>query len=542
MKKLLLFLLLSSAAFGQGVRVSGAANGIFYVDGTTFTLVSAYSACTAQGSGKIILAPGYTETLASQIKNWNGNCSIELPEAGTITVPPGREFSCAGSACDGISITGRDGVPYGTPAVGGRPGFKFVCSPGVATACFSISGPNSPVGGVKLTGFAIDTSAGNATSIGLSVTQLYHYEVALRFIGPGGNTSQVGWALNGGGSFSGDNRTSYFSANGYRNGLQLNSNANFNHIQGLCANIAAGGACANISGSNGNFLYFNGDNVGTAVNLTNNRENFGNWILLYGQGNASDVTFGAQACGNYVANLGGTNRAQVLVTDPGKCNDTWNPYTHAFGASGNLGIGGTFNPSYGIFVQNTALAGITQNGIRAVPLTTSAATRVGAAIYARADTEAAAFTQSLNIGVQIDGPTMGAGSSITEWDGIRIAGAPAAITKHAIINLDKSADIYDSGPLVVGNGSKINKILNGSGTLTFGTVNGQTCSEQSLSVSGASTTNFGAFASPASSLGSSNLSWSAWVSASNTVTVRVCNPTAGNIAVSAVSWGATVNQ
>jgi hypothetical protein len=77
--------------------------------------------------------------------------------------------------------------------------------------------------------------------------------------------------------------------------------------------------------------------------------------------------------------------------------------------------------------------------------------------------------------------------------------------------------------------------LHASGTLTYGSLT-NTCQEQNITVTGA-TTSMVATASPASSLGSSNLSWSAWVSAANTVSVRICNVVSGStVTPNAVTW------
>jgi hypothetical protein len=94
---------------------------------------------------------------------------------------------------------------------------------------------------------------------------------------------------------------------------------------------------------------------------------------------------------------------------------------------------------------------------------------------------------------------------------------------------------------IAGKVSAANLPLAGSATLTFGAITAQTCSEQTVAVTGAASTGV-ASASPTASLGSVNLSWSAWVSAANTVSVRVCNPSSGSITPSAVTWQARVIQ
>ena len=89
--------------------------------------------------------------------------------------------------------------------------------------------------------------------------------------------------------------------------------------------------------------------------------------------------------------------------------------------------------------------------------------------------------------------------------------------------------------------SAANWPLSASATLTYTAIAAQTCQEQSVTVTGAASTGV-ASASPTASLGSVNLSWSAWVSAANTVSVRVCNPSSGSITPSAVTWQARVIQ
>jgi hypothetical protein len=89
--------------------------------------------------------------------------------------------------------------------------------------------------------------------------------------------------------------------------------------------------------------------------------------------------------------------------------------------------------------------------------------------------------------------------------------------------------------------SAANWPLAASATLTYTAIAAQTCQEQSVTVPGAASTGV-ASASPTTSLGSVNLSWSAWVSAANTVSVRVCNPSAGSITPTAVAWQARVVQ
>jgi hypothetical protein len=78
-------------------------------------------------------------------------------------------------------------------------------------------------------------------------------------------------------------------------------------------------------------------------------------------------------------------------------------------------------------------------------------------------------------------------------------------------------------------------VLKTTATLTYTAISAQTCQEQTATVTGSTTSMLGQ-ASPQTTLGSVNLSWSAWVSSSGTVSVRVCNPSNGSITPNAVTW------
>jgi hypothetical protein len=93
----------------------------------------------------------------------------------------------------------------------------------------------------------------------------------------------------------------------------------------------------------------------------------------------------------------------------------------------------------------------------------------------------------------------------------------------------------------VGAGGTIHNIYSGSAILTFPSIAAQTCQEQTLTVRGA-VAGQGAFFSPGANLGSANLSWSSWISANNTVSVRICNPSEKAITPLPVTWNGWVQQ
>ena len=84
------------------------------------------------------------------------------------------------------------------------------------------------------------------------------------------------------------------------------------------------------------------------------------------------------------------------------------------------------------------------------------------------------------------------------------------------------------------------KRISSKSTLTFGTINANTSKDSIVNILGASTT-LVAHANPILPLDSTGqLTWSSFVSKNGQVTVRVSNPTTGNIVVNTVSWNILV--
>jgi hypothetical protein len=101
-------------------------------------------------------------------------------------------------------------------------------------------------------------------------------------------------------------------------------------------------------------------------------------------------------------------------------------------------------------------------------------------------------------------------------------------------------DVELDGSLLFG-GVPIHKILRASSTLTYPVIPAHGCRDQPLKVAGASADNSAANASPNGNIGL-NLYWSAWVSTSDTVSVRVCNNSVSPATPMAIRWSATVTQ
>ena len=114
-------------------------------------------------------------------------------------------------------------------------------------------------------------------------------------------------------------------------------------------------------------------------------------------------------------------------------------------------------------------------------------------------------------------------------------------TSLGVNTTNPQANLDVNGSLRVGGGSTIRKVLLATANLTFTAIAAQTCQEQQFAVSGAATTAV-AQASPSASLGSTNLFWSARVSAANTVSVRVCNPSVSSLTPKSVAWNVETTQ
>ena len=117
---------------------------------------------------------------------------------------------------------------------------------------------------------------------------------------------------------------------------------------------------------------------------------------------------------------------------PAQANIFNGAMTFKAGINTPVGLGTTNQPNVGLISLPSNLTGTSQFGLQSAPQTSSASTIEGSGLVARADTVAAAFTQALNTGVHVATPIVGAGSTITEWQGVRIDAGPTAGTKFAI--------------------------------------------------------------------------------------------------------------
>lgn len=107
-----------------------------------------------------------------------------------------------------------------------------------------------------------------------------------------------------------------------------------------------------------------------------------------------------------------------------------------------------------------------------------------------------------------------------------------------------SAGAVSAQKLTIGSGTQILKHISATNSITFGTIAANSCSTGTITTTGAADGDTVSIGMPnAVASASSTLVWSGWVSAANTVTVRLCQTAAqGTSPVAAVTVRADVWQ
>ena len=117
--------------------------------------------------------------------------------------------------------------------------------------------------------------------------------------------------------------------------------------------------------------------------------------------------------------------------------------------NGYVGVGATPSPTTALFINSTALTGVSQTGIFCSPTATSAATGTVAGFVANPKTEAAAFTAGNVRAFEARDATKGAGSTITNQHGVYIADQTQGTNNYGITSIVSSGtnkwNIYASG-------------------------------------------------------------------------------------------------
>jgi hypothetical protein len=115
----------------------------------------------------------------------------------------------------------------------------------------------------------------------------------------------------------------------------------------------------------------------------------------------------------------------------------------------NLSVGGAGGTTRGVSVVSTALTGTTQYGLTSQITSTSSATSSTVGFYAGVSTAASAYTASAVRGVWVDDAGKGAGSTITNQQGVYISDQTKGTNNYGITSLVSSGtnkwNIYASG-------------------------------------------------------------------------------------------------
>ena len=166
--------------------------------------------------------------------------------------------------------------------------------------------------------------------------------------------------------------------------------------------------------------------------------------------------------------------------------------------------GGTFNTNVG-------------KGINAIDVTS---------LFAQAPAIAPGGTIANAYSFRAEAPKGGTKSNLAGW----FNGDVRIDTKLAL-----------GGPLTIGEGSSISKMVLVSSAITFPVILAQSCQERAIPMPGVTLTG-AVSASPASGLGSNTLVWSGWISSVGNVSVRVCNVGAQSVTPRVISWNISVVQ
>lgn len=214
---------------------------------------------------------------------------------------------------------------------------------------------------------------------------------------------------------------------------------------------------------------------------------------------------------------------------------------------GNVGVGGAADAQVALYLKSTALTGTGQYGLISQPTFSSAATTSGNGAYIQFTTAAAAFTMVDGRGLWLAAPTIGAASAITNYTGLFVPNQGAAGITNAY-GIDIAAQsgaattnvgLRNAGTTILGSsGTAISAIRSASATLNFGSIAAAASEDLTITVTGAAvgdSVSHGLPAAPAA-----GIMFNAFVSATNTVTVRATNITGSPVDPASATYRATV--
>jgi hypothetical protein len=146
-----------------------------------------------------------------------------------------------------------------------------------------------------------------------------------------------------------------------------------------------------------------------------------------------------------------TNIFNLYLEDPGATAAGLNLSLFSKGKAEfdrNVAIGTIPAASAALLINNLTnqpTTGASQDGIQVALRTGSDATTEGTGMLVRADTAASAYTQALNDAIHIQNPVKGAGSAITEADGLLIDDITSGSTNFALKTLGAAKSSFNGG-------------------------------------------------------------------------------------------------
>jgi hypothetical protein len=150
----------------------------------------------------------------------------------------------------------------------------------------------------------------------------------------------------------------------------------------------------------------------------------------------------------------GTSSPTNTLSVSGSANITGNTTlgdatTDTVTVNGYMGVGGAATSNVGLYLTSSALSSASQYGVFLTPTSTSAATTTTTTLYTKASTAAAAYTSAAVRAIHIADATKGAGSTITDQQGLYIADQTQGTNNYGITSLVSSGtnkwNIYASG-------------------------------------------------------------------------------------------------
>ena len=267
---------------------------------------------TAYAAGcPVVVPPGYTETLASNLVLSKPDCGFLFQ--GPATIKMGTNQIIVHQGIPGPFIIGYS--PQGAIAQSGgvfsaSGGVQFIYT-GSGTAFVAGGAGVAPTSGLRLENFSIDLRGAASAAIGINLLNVHGggtiYGICI--IGAGGSVSQVGLQTDDGGNFTGDITVRDLQVFQTKTGVLLNgSTEKVTFIGTIITTLATNGIGIDFEGdaeNSANTFYGGVCNPGTGIAVKFEGDSTANVVEMAIQGSPNiSVSFGASATQNFVRYLG----------------------------------------------------------------------------------------------------------------------------------------------------------------------------------------------------------------------------------------------